>query len=52
VKYNPFIGNENAIVFDGEMSPTEVQKQFESIKTKTPTKHRRTVAEFLRDLLA
>ncbi len=52
VKCNPFIGTENAIIIDGGMSPTEVRKQFESIKTETPTKHRRTVTDFLRDLLA
>jgi hypothetical protein len=52
VKSNPFMGNENVIVFDKESSPMDVQKQFESIKSSTPVKYRRTVSDFLKDLLA
>ena len=52
VKCCSFLTDENTVIFDGESGPKDAQRSFNSIREAVPTKHQRTISEFLRDLLA
>jgi hypothetical protein len=52
VTRNTSFGAGNTIIFDGRNEPKDVRKQFELLRDIIPSKHDRTISEFMEELLA